>query len=141
MDPLNLLGLPRPALLFIDANPLIHWLKRHPFLADRFRPVFTGHSSGDFRFAISTVTISEVLAGPLRAGDETLTARYRAILGSWRVVDLTADIATSAARLRANLRLKFPDAVQVASALAINVDALVTHDRDFQRVTSLRLIA
>ncbi len=70
MDPLNLSGLPRPALLFIDANPIIYWLERHPFLADRFRPAFTGHSSGDFRFAISTVTIAEVLAGPLRAGNQ-----------------------------------------------------------------------
>jgi predicted nucleic acid-binding protein len=141
MDAINLSALPRPALLFVDTNPIVYWLERHPSFADRFRPLFEGHSAGNFRFAISTVTIAEVLAGPLRAGDETLTARYRAILESWRVVDLTADIAESAARIRASLRMKLPDAVQAASALAINADALVTHDRDFQRVTSLRIIA
>jgi hypothetical protein len=33
------------------------------------------------------------------------------------------------------------DAVQAAGALAINAAALVTHDRDFSRVRSLRLIS
>lgn len=141
MDPINLEGLPGRALLLIDTNPIVYWLERHPSLADRFRPIFEGHSAGAFLFAISTLTIAEVLAGPLRVGDETLRARYRAILDSWRIVELTADIAESAARLRASLRLKLPDAIQAASALAINADALVTHDRGFQRVTALRIIA
>ena len=55
-------------------------------------------------------------------------------------MDLNADIAENAARLRASLGLKLPDAVQVASALAINADALVTHDRDFARVRALRIL-
>ena len=59
---------------------------------------------------------------------------------SWRVVGLDTAIAESAARLRAQFRLKLADAVQLASALAINADALVTHDRDFSRVKGLRII-
>jgi predicted nucleic acid-binding protein len=39
--------------------------------------------------------------------------------------------------LRASLKLKLADAIQLASAIAANTDALVTHDRDFSRVTSL----
>jgi len=70
-----------------------------------------------------------------------LVKRYRAVLESWQVVELSADIAESAARLRASLNIKLPDAVQVASASAINADALVTHDRDFSRVTTLKVIA
>ena len=81
------------------------------------------------------------LTGPLQAGDEALARRYRAILESWQPVELDADIAEGAARLRASLRLKLADAVQAATALAVNAAALVTHDRDFSRVTSLRVIA
>jgi predicted nucleic acid-binding protein len=76
----------------------------------------------------------------LQSGNEALAERFRTILESWQVVDLTADIAERAARLRASLRLKLPDAVQAASAIAINADALVTHDRDFSRVRSLRVL-
>ena len=92
---------------------------------------------GAVRFAVSTITIAEVLTGPLRANDEVLAKRYRAIFDSWHVVDLTADIAESAARLRTAAGLRLPDAVQVASALAVGADALVTHDRDFSKVRAL----
>jgi predicted nucleic acid-binding protein len=57
------------------------------------------------------------------------------------VVDLTSDVAESAARLRSAYRLKLADAVQVASALAIGADALVTHDRDFARVRGVRVLS
>jgi len=93
------------------------------------------------RFAVTTITIAEVLTGPLRAGDEAVSRRYRATLEGWLVVELNVDIAESAARLRASLRLKLPDAIQAASALAINAAAIVTHDRDFSRVHSLRVIS
>ena len=59
---------------------------------------------------------------------------YRAVMESWQVVILTADIAESAARFRASLGLKMADAVQAASAIAFIADALVTHDLDFSRV-------
>jgi predicted nucleic acid-binding protein len=90
---------------------------------------------------VTTITLAEVLTGPLQSSDEVLTRRYRAILESWQIVDLNTDIAESAARLRASLHLKLPDAVQAATALAINADALVTHDRDFSRLKSLRVIS
>lgn len=93
------------------------------------------------RFAVTTVTIAEVLSGPLQAADDALARRYRAILESWQPIALDVDIAESAARLRASLRLELADAVQAASALAINAAALVTHDRDFSRVHSLRIIS
>ena len=35
---------------------------------------------------------------------------------------------------------KLPDAVQAASAIAINADALVTHDRDFSRLRAVRVL-
>ena len=141
MAPLDLEGLPEHALLLIDSPPIIYFLEGHARWAARFEEIFEAHRSNAVRFAVTTVTIAEVLTGPLQAGEEALARRYRGILESWQVLDLTADIAESAARLRATLRLKLPDAVQAASALAINADALVTHDRDFSRVRSLRVIS
>jgi predicted nucleic acid-binding protein len=86
---------------------------------------------------VTTITIAEVI-GPLRAGDEPVARRYRATLEAWQVAQLNAEIAESAARLRDSLKL--PDAIQAASALAINAVAIVTHDRDFSRVHSLRVM-
>ena len=64
--------------------------------------------------------------------------RYRDMLESWQVVVLDRAIAEDGARLHASLRLKLADSIQLASAFAINADALVTHDRDFSRVKGLR---
>jgi predicted nucleic acid-binding protein len=74
------------------------------------------------------------------ARDEVLAERYRATLKSWFVVDLDAEIAESAARLRAACKLKLADAVQAASALAVGADALVTHGRDLSALRDLRVL-
>jgi predicted nucleic acid-binding protein len=140
MEPLNVATLPPGALLLMDSGPIIYFLERHPALVPVFRPLFVAHDAGRVRFAVTTVTLAEVLTGPLQKGDEVLAERYRTILESWQIVALNADIAATAARLRASLRLKLADAVQAASAIAINAEALVTHDRDFSRVRSLRVL-
>lgn len=140
MEPLSPEDLPAGSLLLMDSAPIVYFLEQHPKLASVFKPLFAAHAAGHLRFAVTTVTIAEVLTGPLQAGDEELAERYRAIMESWDVVELDADIAANAARLRASLRLKLPDAVQAASAIAINADALVTYDRDFSRVRSLHVL-
>ena len=140
MGPLSLEGLPENALLLVDSAPIIYVLEEHTEFAPLFRPVFEAHENGLVRLAVTTVTLAEVLTGPLRNGDEVLTERYRSTLKSWYVVDLDSEIAESAARLRASLKLKLTDSVQAASALAIGADALVTHDRDFSPVRDLRIL-
>ena len=141
MAALDLSGLPANSLVLVDTAPIIYCLEAHPKYAARFQPLFDRQAAGEILFAVATTTIAEVLTGPLRAGEEDLAKRYRAIMESWQVVVLTADIAESAARLRAAHKLKLPDAIQVASALAINADALATHDRDFAGIKALRVLS
>jgi predicted nucleic acid-binding protein len=102
--------------------------------------LFQRHAKGELTLAVTTITIAEVLTGPLKAGEEALAKRYRAVLDAWQVIDLTSEIAESAARLRGKYALRLPDAIQLASALAINADALVTHDRDFADVRGMRVL-
>ncbi len=133
--------LPENALLMLDAAPVIYVLEGHPTLGSRFRPLFEAQAQGRLRFATTTITIAEVMTGPLKVGDEARVRQSRAIIESWRVVALDSDVAENAARLRASLNMKLYDAVVLASALAINADAIVTHDRDFSRVKALKVIS
>ena len=94
--------------------------------------------SRDLRHGRAQATVQ--VHGDRFTGDEVLAERYRSKLKSWYVVDLDSEIAESAARLRASLKLKLADSVQAASALAIGADALVTHDRDFSPVRNLRIL-
>jgi len=141
MEPLEFADLPEGALLLVDSAPIIYVLEGHPSFGPRFKQLFEAHAAGHLRFAVTTITVAEVLTGPLQAGDDALAQRYCAILESWQPIPLDLDIAESAARLCASLALKLADAVQAASALAINAAALVTHDRDFSQVRALRIIS
>lgn len=71
-------------------------------------------------------------------GDRRL--RYEKTLEAVEVVPLLQSIAATAARLRASTGLRLPDALQAATALEIGAAALVTHDRDFSRLTGLRIL-
>src|ERR1700688_3050517 len=101
MEPLGFEDLPEDAPVLVDSAPIIYFLDGHARVGPRFKPLFAAHAAGHLRFAITTITIAEVLTGPLRSGDDALARRYRAILQSWQCVVLDVDIAESAARLRA----------------------------------------
>lgn len=141
MEPLDLSSVATGTLVLVDSAPIIYYLEGHPTLAQRFRPLFDRQAVGAIAFAVTTLTIAEVLTGPLGAGRDELAARYRSVMESWQVIPLDADIAASAARFRGSLKLKLPDAIQVASAIAVNADALATHDRDFRKVKTLRILS
>lgn len=141
MEALDAAALPAGATLLVDSAPIIYVLEDHPKLAKRFRPLFERHAFGELVLAVTTISMAEVLTGPLSVGDEALAKRYRSVLETWQVVELTVDIAESAARLRGLLKVRLPDAIQAASALAIGADALVTHDQDFSRLTAIRVLS
>ena len=42
--------------------------------------VTNGGKAGDYQLVIATVTLAEVLTGPLRTGDEALAQQYRRAL-------------------------------------------------------------
>lgn len=126
--------LPHTGRVLVDSAPIIYFLEGHHEFATRFDALFARAESGNYELVISTVTLIEVLTGPLRQGDEKLAHAYRQALTSpptWIVADLTPEIAHRAARIRGETRLRVPDAVQVATALELSCGALITHDRDF----------
>lgn len=127
-------NLPLRGRFVIDSAPIIYVLEDHPALAPRFERLFERAEAGHYELVITTLVLAEVLTGPLRVGDESRADDYREALTSspaWRVVDLTAEIAQRAARVRARTRLRLADAVQVATAIHTASLGLITHDRDF----------
>lgn len=126
--------------MLVDTAPWIYLLEENPVFATKFAGLFEAASRGDVELALTTVTLAEILTGPYKTGQATLAKRFEAVLGTYRVVPLTTSIASLAAQMRAQYRLKLPDAVQLASALEIGAAALVTHDRDFSAVQGLPVL-
>lgn len=133
-------GLRDGDLVVVDSAPIIYLLEDHPQFSARFTGLFEAFDAGQLRVAISTITLAEVLVGPLRHAQEALARRYARALESFEVVPLSAEIAATAARLRATTRLRLPDAIQAATALDVGAAALVTHDRDFSSLAGLPVL-
>lgn len=75
MEQLDFGDLPEGALVLLDSAPIIYFLEGHPKLGVRFKPLFEAHAAGRLRFAATTLTIAEVLSGPLRLADDALARR------------------------------------------------------------------
>jgi predicted nucleic acid-binding protein len=133
-------GLSEGATVLVDTAPWIYLLEDHAEFAPRFVGLFEAADRGQIQLALSTVTLAEVLTGPFKAGQTALAKRYETAMGTYQVVPLSAAVASLAAQLRVQYRLKLPDAVQLASALQIGAAALVTHDRDFSAVQGLPVL-
>ncbi len=127
--------------MVVDSAPIIYVLEDNSRFVMRYIPLFEAEARGHLRLAISAITIAEVLSGPLGISDEILTARYRRVLCGWEVHPVDSDIAVVAARFRLAYRLKLPDAIQLATVVASEAYALVTHDRDFRRVKNIRVLS
>ena len=133
-------GLSEGATVLVDTAPWIYLLEDHAEFAPRFVGLFEAAAVGDLMIALSTITLAEVLTGPFKAGQTALAKRYEKTMSLYRVVPVSAPIAALAAQLRAQYRLKLPDAIQLATSLDISAAAFVTHDRDFSRVTGVEIL-
>ena len=133
-------GLPLHSTVVVDTAPFIYILESHPQFADRFAGLFEAASGGNLNIALSTITLAEVLTGPLKAGQTALAKRYEKALSAYTLISVTPPIAALAAQLRAQYRLKLPDAIQLATALDASAAAFVTHDRDFSQVTGVVIL-
>lgn len=132
--------LPLGATVMVDTAPFIYVLESHPQFADQFAGQFEAAAKGDLTVALSTITLAEVLTGPFKAGQTALAKRYEKTLSLYSVIPVSTPIAALAAQLRAQYRLKLPDAIQLATALDIGASAFVTHDRDFSQVTGVEIL-
>ena len=132
--------LPQGATVLVDTSPFIYILEGKQPFADMFQGLFELADAGGVTICLSVITLAEVLTGPYQAGLTPLAKRYEKVLNGYEVLPVSPAIASLAAQLRAQYKLRLPDALQLATALDVGADALVTHDRDFSKMTGLRVL-
>ena len=90
----------------------------------------------------STITMTELLVHPYRAANEELVNQYYSLLASYPNLDWVAPdlaIADLAAQLRAQHRLRTPDALQAATAIRRGATAFLTNDAGLARVSEVEV--
>lgn len=95
-------------------------------------------SSGDLSGVASALIVTEALA----LGLATLSApRVHELIASLHLVPVDPAVARIGAALRAKYRLKTPDALHLATAIAVGADRFVTGNRrDFSRIGEIDVV-
>ena len=121
----------------IDTNVFLNVLYKETPYYKHSKEVLLAIESGVLEGIIPTLVISEVLTGfYVDKRDKDASGFLSAILTNenFRVVPLSLDIAVSSAIIRANTRLKLPDAMVLATAVQLRADFLVSNDEGFPEV-------
>lgn len=134
---------PNGASIAFDSMVIIYYMEEHPDFLDVVEPLFDMIAVGRAQGYVSTISLVEVLVGPLRSGEDALVQRYRELLANapnFTLISLTPSVAERAAHLRATHNLQTPDAVVAACVIEEGCTHLVTNDPIFRRVPGLGVL-
>lgn len=127
----------------LDSVVFIYFIEENPRYLAVIEPVFSAIDRGRIEAVTSGITLLETLVVPLRAGDVRLADRYEALLTRSRGIrlrEIDVSLLRLAAHVRAATRLKTPDSLQLATALATGCSAFLTNDRDYPAGPGLRIL-
>jgi len=129
--------------LYIETAPLIYYVEENPAYIAAMQAIFEAVENSSIEFVSSVLTLTEVLVQPLKHDNAYLVQEYRDILTrshGFRLHDVTASVAESAARLRAQYDLRTPDAIHIAAAIDSGCDAFLTNDAAIRRVKEITVL-
>ncbi|QNM98818.1 type II toxin-antitoxin system VapC family toxin [Chitinimonas koreensis] len=114
----------------MDANVVIYLIEAFPEYYERVEAVLRAVVAADAVLVSSELTLAEVLVQPLRQEQAAIAQAYDAFLtgGEVELVPIDRTILRQAAALRAETRMKLPDALHIASAVASWCSWVVSHD-------------
>lgn len=125
----------------LDTAPLIYFIEQNLTHLEKVRAFFAAMRRDEFR--VVTLTLTEVLVHPLRAGNVELAREYRDIILDQAYLitfPVSATIAEQAAQLRANYNLRTPDAIQIATAIQEGATVFFTNDARLPDITGLKML-
>ncbi len=127
----------------VDTMIFIYAFEERPVYRGILKSFFRALENGEMNAVTSTLTITECLVQPYRKKDFALSAQYLVLFRNFpnlSIIPLTDDIAERAAFLRAQCKLRTPDAVQLATALVSGCHAFLTNDDRFLAAEGIRIL-
>jgi predicted nucleic acid-binding protein len=116
--------------IFLDTNFFIHLIEGASPNAARVKYLLRAFSARRDEILTSVMTLGEVLVMPIRNTDLALAQQYRRIFRApgISVLPFQEDAAERFARIRADTKIKPPDAIQLAVAGSAGCDLFLTND-------------
>lgn len=130
--------------IYLDANVFIAAFETAGAHSDHAWWILHAIEQGDIVGATSEMTLAEIMVKPIESGAEDMAAGYERMIETgphFEVLPVRRDVLLSAARIRAKRSsVKLPDAIHLASAVALGCTAFVTDDRRFKAPEGIKLM-
>ncbi len=126
--------IPAGSRIALDTVVFVYFLERQDPFGARATRLFERIEAGDLHAVMSSLVLAELLVPLYRSRQHRDASALTRRLQHFRHLEIkpvSDQIAADAARLRAEYRLRTPDAIHAATALAAEASGLVTHDRAF----------
>lgn len=129
--------------VYFDTNPLIYALSGNPIYLDVMTQLFYSLHQRQYVGYSSELGLAELLVKPIRENDTAQVATIQQLFADkfLRLLPHNRACFELSAKIRADYRLKMPDAIHVATAITQNMDILVTADNDMAgRVKEIEIL-
>lgn len=128
--------------LMLDTNTIIYFLDAVPGFVELLTPLFEMIEMGRLKASISVITEAELLVEPYRAGITPAVEAVMLFLDEFpnlKIIPVSREISRQAANIRADLNMRLPDAIILATALNIQSDLFLGNDLKLMRKATTRL--
>jgi len=125
------------SIIGLDTAIFIYHFEENPAYLPLTRELLSSIEKGERKGVTSTITLMEIIVKPLALKQIDVARKYEAMLVNFPnldIVDLDRDVIRQAARLRAEYRLRPPDALQIAAGLIYGIEAFITNDAMLRRL-------
>ncbi len=123
-------------LAFLDTNIFIYLIEENPLYLNQTYKLLDFLEKNEYEIITSTLTLGEILTKPYKNKRMDLVKTYKAFFSEMQLVELNSKIASLFAKIRADYKIKTPDAIQLASAVYAKADLFVTNDDGLSRFKS-----
>ena len=121
--------------IYLDTNIFIYAIESYSDYLVALEEVFESADAGNLVVVTSELTLAEVLVKPLQEGDLDKQQAYCEALQnseSLIVAGVSREVLIEAAQIRANQKLKLPDAIHLATAIQYQCSTFLTNDSRFK---------
>ncbi len=122
--------------LLLDTAPVVYTVENHPFFFAPTDAVLRTALRRGVGIVVSSITLAEALSKPgasAREMEDSIEFCTASKGIEFRDILFDADFAIQVGHFRRMTGLKPPDCIQLASAEALDCDAILTNDRQFSR--------
>lgn len=132
--------LDKHARVLLDTCVWIYHFEQHPLFGAAAGKVIETLEEGRFRGILSELTLLELTVRPLQLGRQDAADDYETLLSYFPNLELepiTRAVLLEAAALRAQFRLRTPDAIQLATGLRAGATLAITNDSAWRNVKAI----